>query len=508
VTRLLLCAGLFLTACAAKPPVPSEAPAAQPRHATLFVSAELKGYLGPCGCSENMRGGIARTAAQIEAARKTDGPVLFVDSGDALFGEPTIPEAAIPQQERKAKAMAEAMKALGLSVRARGPLDDARGEGFRKSLSLPELGTDGVGLVNAGAAKVAVVEGGSAGELESRSKAAREKGAAFVLGLFRTSFEDALKSELKPGSVDLAVAVKAKDELSGELNKLSKSGVPLVQVQTKGRSLLKLDLFFQGQGNFELLRGTDDVERDVAALDQRIELLRAQVNEPMIAEELKKLRQQKLGELIARKEALIEAPVAAPEGKNAFTVRFLPIESSFPEDEKVKALVTAYDRDVGLLNVEWAKQHGQPCPEPAKGEAKYVGNAECKECHEEAFPSWQASKHAVALETLKKVGKEHHLDCVGCHVTGWQKPGGVCRIDQTAERDTVGCEMCHGPGSIHAGDPDKNNVAKGNESKTCVGCHDRENSPHFELERYLKEIIAPGHGLPMAKGPRGKKKSG
>ena len=77
-------------------------PSSAPSHAKLFVTAEVKGYLGPCGCSENMRGGIARTAFQVAQARQGSGVVFFIDSGDALFGQEQLPVEAVLQQERKA----------------------------------------------------------------------------------------------------------------------------------------------------------------------------------------------------------------------------------------------------------------------------------------------------------------------------------------------------------------------------------------------------------------------
>jgi hypothetical protein len=274
VRRFGWLAALWLASCSAKPGVPSEAPAAQSKQVSIFLSAELKGYLGPCGCSENMRGGIARAAHQLEEARKEGHPVLYLDSGDALFGESQIAEAAVPQQERKAKALAEATKAMGLALRARGPLDDARGQAFRQALGLPELGPSGIGRLQAGSVELAVVEGATAAELGDRAKAARAAGAQFVIGLWRTAIETALQQASGAMlGVDLAVAVKAKDELSGEENKVVRGAVPLVQVQTKGRSMLRLDLYPLGSGPFELLRGADDVEREIAVIEQRIEFL-------------------------------------------------------------------------------------------------------------------------------------------------------------------------------------------------------------------------------------------
>jgi predicted CXXCH cytochrome family protein len=93
------------------------------------------------------------------------------------------------------------------------------------------------------------------------------------------------------------------------------------------------------------------------------------------------------------------------------------------------------------------------------------------------------------------VGKQYHLDCIGCHVDGWQKPMGVCRIDKTADREQVSCESCHGPGTTHLANPVKENMPRP-QKEVCMGCHDHENSPHFDFETYVLKIRGPGHGLP------------
>ena len=115
------------------------APASDTSGAILLFSGDTRGYLGPCGCSENMRGGIARAASQVMEPRKGPLPVLYIDGGDSLFGQTTFTPAQVAQEELKAKALAESMKRMGLAVRATGELDDARGVAFRQSLGLPEL---------------------------------------------------------------------------------------------------------------------------------------------------------------------------------------------------------------------------------------------------------------------------------------------------------------------------------------------------------------------------------
>ncbi|GEN06521.1 Cytochrome c554 and c-prime [Myxococcus fulvus] len=476
----------------------SPAAASSTSGAILFVSADTQGYLGPCGCSENMRGGIARAAFQVSEARQGALPVLYVDGGNSLFGEKTLKPGQVPQEELKAKALADAMRMMGLSVRATGPLDDTRGAAFRQGLGLPEVADGAVKLLPAGPRKVGVVAADSPEQLVAASAKARSDGADFVLGLLDAPLEEAQKAAELPGlAVDVLVATRSASELSGEQNRLVKATVPVVAPQSKGRSLVRVDLSYaKAPGSFSLQKGQADLEREVAALEQRTTLLDKEINLPGIDPKLKALKQGKRDELVARKQALVSAPPAASPDVNGFTVRFVPLESGLPSLPDAQALVARYDSEVGKLNLAWAKEHGQDCPAPAKGQAGFVGNEPCRSCHEESFPVWEKSKHHHAWETLEEVGKQHHLNCVGCHVTGWEQPGGVCRLDKVAGREDVGCESCHGPGSEHADEPSADNIIASPGEALCVTCHNPENSPHFDFATYLPRILGPGHGKP------------
>jgi hypothetical protein len=498
---LLLLAGC--TACVRKdgPSPTPDAARNNDKRAVVIVTPDMRGYLGPCGCSANMRGGIDRAAHQVSKARGEGAPVAVVDAGDSLFGTVKLTEAQVPQQERKAKALAEAFAKIGLVAKAVGELDDARGAAFREGLKLPSLAAgEGRALFDGGPA-VHAVAAGNAEELKAAAKKARAAGAKLVIGLLHQTVDEAQKTAGAEGlGVDLIVASHGGSELAGEESRLVRTAVPVAQVQSKGRSFLRVDVQAEGgAAPFELLRGEEDRERELKALDERIALLNKQVNEPMLAEELKKLRQAKVEELQKRREGLATAPPKKAEGKNAFTVRFIPLEASYASDPAVKAVVESYDRDVAQINLEWARKAGKDCPPPEKGEAAFVGNASCKECHAEAFPVWESTKHAVAYKTLEDVSKQFHLDCVSCHVTGAYQPGGVCRVDKVNARADVGCESCHGPGSIHAEEPSSDNVLMGNKPEACIGCHNPENSPHFDFAAYLPKILGKGHAAKAEK---------
>lgn len=491
-----LLALLLAAACTTKEARPT-APPAPPVQATLVISADVKGYLGPCGCSQNMRGGLSRAAHQLDLVRREGHPVFFLDAGDGLFGATTIPPEAVPQQERKAKALAAGWKAMGLRTRAVGPFDDARGAAFREGLGLPETKTGTFTRLDAQGQPLAVVSAPDVAEARRVGTLARRAGARFVVAFVPRPFELLLREAADVAEVDLFVSSKPKDELAAEESRFGGVGAKVAQLQSKGRALLRVDVHLRGEGPVAWPRGDAEKARELRGLDQRIELLRAQVNEPMLGDELKALRRAKLEEIIARREALAAEPLPLPEAGNAATARFLPLESAFPRQPAVEALERAYDVDVGLLNLEWAKAHGQSC-EPATAERPgLIGSPLCISCHPEAGAVWQRTKHPQAYERLKAQGKQHHLDCVGCHVTGWRQPQGVCRIDETAGREEVGCESCHGPGSAHLATPVKGTIARPERKKeVCVGCHDLENSPHFDFDTWLPKVLGPGHGLP------------
>lgn len=464
----------------------------EPSVTTLFVSADLRGYIGPCGCSENMRGGIERAAFLIERAREEGHPVVFIDSGNALFGTPVIAPEAVPQQERKAKALAQAFAAMGLAGRAVGPLDNARGESFRESLGLRELSR--VRMVTA---SIAVVRADTLNDAAELSAQARREGALFVVALVQQSFAAIRPAALGTGDggANVLVAALAADEASTEENKMIGEHVKVVQVQNKGRSLLRLDVTLKNAAStVEFLRGSADQTRELDAIDQRIELLRGQMNEPMLNEQIKVLRKGKLEELVTRRDAVAAATIAVPVDHSSAQARFVPIEANIEQSSAVKAIVTAYDRDVGLINLAWAKEHGRSCDSPGAGQAAFVGSGACAGCHVAPTKSWQASRHAIAYQTLEAAGKNNHLDCVGCHVTGWYQPGGVCRIDQTEGRAAVGCESCHGPGSLHIAAQSKGTINRTVSAATCMGCHDHENAPHFNFDTYLEKVLGVGHG--------------
>jgi mono/diheme cytochrome c family protein len=127
-----------------------------------------------------------------------------------------------------------------------------------------------------------------------------------------------------------------------------------------------------------------------------------------------------------------------------------------------------------------------PAAQPATASSFVAANA-CGNCHQPAFQVWQNSRHAHAIEILKKEKKEFDTSCVTCHVTGAGKEGGFIDLNQTPHLANVQCESCHGSGRDHVANPNGAKMAKVN-SQTCVGCHTRSNSPEFEFLSYWERV--------------------
>jgi hypothetical protein len=67
----------------------------------------------------------------------------------------------------------------------------------------------------------------------------------------------------------------------------------------------------------------------------------------------------------------------------------------------------------------------------------------------------------------------------------------------------VGCESCHGPGSVHVETEGASLAHMRTEvpERVCVACHNEEHSDLFVYEAYRRTLIVPGHGLPPRAAP-------
>jgi hypothetical protein len=124
-----------------------------------------------------------------------------------------------------------------------------------------------------------------------------------------------------------------------------------------------------------------------------------------------------------------------------------------------------------------------------------AGTDACRSCHAADCQTWEGTAHGHAWQTL--VEKGSHVDpyCQQCHTTGYGLPGGFQSLALGQARVNVGCESCHGPAQAHAENPKVKTIY--NARDRCTHCHDHDNSPTFDFEKYWQKI---DHGVPADPG--------
>ena len=105
-------------------------------------------------------------------------------------------------------------------------------------------------------------------------------------------------------------------------------------------------------------------------------------------------------------------------------------------------------RDPGIIRMMLAKVAGERVP-MLLDPTGYSGNDVCGICHEQEYATWQYTAHASAYDTLVTHAAERRTDCIGCHVVGFEQPGGYDFKRQEPYLENVGCESCHGRGGPH-----------------------------------------------------------
>jgi len=154
---------------------------------------------------------------------------------------------------------------------------------------------------------------------------------------------------------------------------------------------------------------------------------------------------------------------------------------------------------------------------------QFVGVNDCAECHTKAHAKWKESRHSHAFESLIKgrenyqgewISRIHDPECLVCHTTGWSQThysrfeSGYLSEQATPHMLNQQCENCHGPGSHHSDlewkyQEDRKTVkfedlvearreVQLTEVKAvksvCIRCHDGDNSPDFDFEKYWEKV--------------------
>ena len=164
----------------------------------------------------------------------------------------------------------------------------------------------------------------------------------------------------------------------------------------------------------------------------------------------------------------------------------VPVVYMLDAQHRITSRVSGWreDRDPPLTRMRLAQLAGAPVPMLLHSTG-YSGDEFCGVCHGSEHDTFELTNHAAAFDTLVKHGEDANPECVGCHVVGYEQPGGWSLARRQPDLEGVGCETCHGRGGPHLS-PD--HVQAGNYEPVCVTCHNPTHSLGFEYASFLPKV--------------------
>ena len=511
-------------------------PLGGPDEATgLFFLAGLKGYLEPCGCTADvLLGGIERIVGYVRHAKKLYGKSLVLDGGDTFFEKKDMADHEVPQAKAQSSVIAKGHRRMGTDVTVPGErdlalgvdvylekLDEAKLDAVAANLEFSDhedpqaytvLDGEESKFAVVGAVSPSLYEGldGVKASKPIKQLAKLEKkltSHSSTVLLWHGKMKGAVEILEKLGFVDFVI-IGEKPRQTDQVRSIG-TGYTF-EAYDQGRYVGHLKLFMRDPGGHYVNAGAasktevEKLKEQRRHVGENLERLKNEGKKDVPIYKRLSDRYEKLGKEIKELE---EQSVSVPKSRNAFIYEPVPMKPGYPIDKSVQEARLDFNSKLSKLNAQ-VEREVVPVSE---GQAEYVGTNQCATCHGEAHEFWKKTRHASAVETLEERGKAFDQNCIGCHVVGYEKPGGSVLGKLTYKSKVngreikknlkdVGCESCHGPGSKHisnpvskAGKPQHIGVDVG--KAACADCHVKQHSPKFDFETYVRKITGPGHEL-------------
>ncbi|QDT69980.1 hypothetical protein MalM25_29240 [Planctomycetes bacterium MalM25] len=474
--------------------------------AALLFTGEQIGYLEPCGCAglENQKGGLKRRHSLVRVLRESWGwPLALFDAGEQVryFG----PQANIKHRHTIEALIEIGYQAVGLGVK------DLRSDLLGLAINLDEatnpLTSANVGVLDFDSGftkRWRVVELAS----ETSPNPVRV-GVTQVLG-------DAALAEMSPN--DDLVSLPAAEALA-ELT-------PQIVADRCDQNVL---MVYGSKAEAEALARRFDVFDWVIATRGADE----PPQQPRKIEDTTRGGGAMLVEVGHKGMYAIvvglyrKAGVAAEPGEG-WEARYqkVPLDHRWADSPSMQSRMADYQSELEQLG--WEGLALTPTPHPTQRD--FAGSAVCGECHTSAWEVFEQTPHFHTSETLVALSPARHFDpeCIACHAVGWEPQkyfpfaSGWKSYRETPEMFGQGCENCHGPAARHAAveygdlevdEAEQNALRKAlhmeiqdnegnmagqlmNDStrvvNNCLECHDLDNSPDFDFQKYWPKVAHEG----------------
>lgn len=441
----------------------------QAEEVCLLFSGEERGYLEPCGCAKPLLGGIAKRHTFLNSL---PGPWLAVSLGD-LTGR------VRRQDELKAETLIQALKIMNYSIHNLGEMDLDMGLEVLAYLFPP-----GPLTLLSSNIRLSGTHPGTPYTLEIVPYKVCEVGTGLAPAPVRAG--------LKPTPLRIGFLGILSPTLLGPSPMAGVALPPGVEIIPPAEALPPLIRELKGKADVLVLLSHAPLEESLGLASDFPEFhLVASghgVDHPIV---------------INKDNPWVSTP--GIKGKHLVLYHYDPDKGSgvmetVTLDERLEdsaLMLSLLDNYQERLKEEKLLSQVERFLPP--GQTSYVGSRACSPCHPAVAQHWGSTLHATAYETLLKVGRASDPECVACHVVGLNYVSGFQSQDISPGLTGVGCEACHGTGSLHIAiarrdRPEALSLQDGYgkvSPEGCKGCHDPEHSPTFQFGPYWERIRHP-----------------
>lgn len=488
----------------------------------VLVTANMQGYVQPCGCTAAPLGGIDRLVAFVGAAfNHFGGRAFYVDGGNLLF-DSTEPKnkGDMCQEQARLDLLLDSLIRMDVLGTFPSSFDDAQGVEFRNAQlakwDIADL-REQAKVFNAKGAHLGILywdqKPETAVELDAKAQKLRAQGARAVVVFAQATLQTSSTQLASLAHVDVVVATKDPSESPPLPYKEQENGPVFVSFGKQGQYVGLMEFFpmDRATGGFELDDAKVRKEKRLELMNERKKGLKEQIDNAQEGER-KAFLEGRLKLVVDEINSLNEQK-SEPRVNPYMRIQAVAIKKSFPSDTPASIDLAGYEKAIPRLTK--ACEQNLECPIQKKTDPSYVGDQSCRTCHQAAYDFWQKALvkapdeqgqvrlmgHAKAWQTLQEKNKTADRTCIGCHSIGFMQPGGYCKASEVEFRVNVQCEACHGPGGFHAQSTDKNQISRKVPESVCRGCHHVphiESTESFVYEEKLKLILGPGHGRPAS----------
>lgn len=455
----------------------------------LVLTGEQKGFIEPCGCSETQSGGFSRRADFFNQIHKKGWETLPLDLGETL-------KRSRPQDQIKFESILKGLSEMHYGALGLGRSEIRIGADRLLANHQPDA-PEGIPFVSANIILFDTPDLGTPLRYKVIERNGIKVAVTSILG--KTYSEEVAP----PAGVTADYKIEAAEKVLPEVIKQMMEEKPDLMVLLSQATEKESEELAKQFPEFQIVVTAEGVED---------------------------------GEIKPREIGKTWVVVAGAKGKHLAAIGYFksgPMKyelieldnQRFGETPQMRELMKAYqdqlqsqEIDLNVTTIAHTRETG------------FVGAQKCGECHTKAFAKWKSGEmepvgHARAFRSLKEgrpgqkegwVSRIHDPECLACHVTGWNSQEvlrfetGFVSEEKTPHLMNQQCENCHGPGERHSQlETDWKKTLKMSDAilasrkemhldravakdKTCFQCHDHENSPKFDFDKYWAKIAHPG----------------